>query len=52
MKNIILWLIIAAVLLSVFQNFNSPSPDNAINYSTFVEDVQRGNVESIVVKGL
>ena len=51
MKNIILWLIIAAVLLSVFQNFNSPSPDNAINYSTFVEDVQRGNVESIVVKG-
>ena len=51
MKNIILWLIIAAVLLSVFQNFNSPSPDNAINYSTFVENVQRGNVESIVVKG-
>jgi len=51
MKNIILWLIIAAVLLSVFQNFNAPIPDNSINYSTFVENVQRGNVESIVVKG-
>ena len=51
MKNIILWLIIAAVLLSVFQNFNAPIPDNSIDYSTFVENVQRGNVESIVVKG-
>ena len=51
MKNIVLWLIIAAVLLSVFQNFGTSTPDKMINYSTFIEDVQRGNVESIVVKG-
>ena len=50
-KNIFLWLIIAAILMSFFQNFGPSEPDKMINYSTFVEDVQRGDVESIVVKG-
>jgi cell division protease FtsH len=50
-KNIFLWLIIAAILMSIFQNFGPSEPDKMINYSTFVEDVQRGDVESIVVKG-
>ena len=50
-KNIFLWLIIAAILMSVFQNFGPSEPDKMINYSTFVQDVQRGDVESIVVKG-
>ena len=50
-KNIFLWLIIAAILMSVFQNFGPSEPDKMINYSTFVEDVQRGDIESIVVKG-
>ena len=50
-KNIFLWLIIAAILMSIFQNFGPSEPDKMINYSTFVEDVQRGDIESIVVKG-
>jgi cell division protease FtsH len=50
-KNIFLWLIIAAILMSFFQNFGPSEPDKMINYSTFVEDVQRGDIESIVVKG-
>ena len=50
-KNIFLWLIIAAILMSVFQNFGPTAPDKMINYSTFVEDVQRGDIDSIVVKG-
>ena len=50
-KNIFLWLIIAAILMSIFQNFGPSEPDKMINYSTFVQDVQRGDVESIVVKG-
>ena len=37
--------------MSVFQNFGPSESDEMINYSTFVEDVQRGDVESIVVKG-
>ena len=50
-KNIFLWIIIAAILMSFFQNFGPSEPDKMINYSTFVEDVQRGDIESIVVKG-
>ena len=50
-KNIFLWLVIAAILMSFFQNFGPSEPDKMINYSTFVEDVQRGDIESIVVKG-
>jgi cell division protease FtsH len=37
--------------MSIFQNFGPSEPDKMINYSTFVQDVQRGDVESIVVKG-
>lgn len=35
-KNLLLWLIIAAVLLTVFQNFNVRSETLEIDYSTFL----------------
>ncbi|MCW8125827.1 ATP-dependent zinc metalloprotease FtsH [Microbulbifer halophilus] len=51
-KNLVLWLIIAAVLLMVFQNFKPQSRDESLSYSQFVQDVQAGQVESVVVDGL
>ncbi|MEW5250008.1 ATP-dependent zinc metalloprotease FtsH [Microbulbifer discodermiae] len=51
-KNLVLWLIIAAVLLMVFQNFKPQSRDEALSYSDFVQDVQSGQVKSVVVDGL
>ncbi|WP_323845310.1 ATP-dependent zinc metalloprotease FtsH [Microbulbifer magnicolonia] len=51
-KNLVLWLIIAAVLLMVFQNFKPQSRDEALSYSDFVQDVQSGQVKSVVVNGL
>ncbi len=51
-KNLVLWLIIAAVLLMVFQNFKPQSRDESINYSAFVEDVQAGQVKNVLVDGL
>ena len=50
-KNLVLWLIIAAVLLSVFQNFSPSAPDNTISYSAFIEEVQTGRIESVIVEG-
>ena len=38
-KNLILWLIIAAVLMSVFQNLAPPQEDNTVNYTQFVQEV-------------
>ncbi|MBB3059639.1 ATP-dependent zinc metalloprotease FtsH [Microbulbifer rhizosphaerae] len=51
-KNLVLWLIIAAVLLMVFQNFKPQSRDESLSYSDFVQDVQAGQVKSVVVDGL
>lgn len=51
-KNLVLWLIIAAVLLMVFQNFKPQSRDEALSYSDFVQDVQSGQIKSVVVDGL
>ncbi|WP_152454771.1 ATP-dependent zinc metalloprotease FtsH [Microbulbifer sp. THAF38] len=51
-KNLVLWLIIAAVLLMVFQNFKPQTRDEALSYSDFVQDVQSGQVKSVVVDGL
>ena len=41
-KNLVLWLIIAAVLLMVFQNFSPTTTGQQVNYSQFVEMVQQG----------
>lgn len=51
-KNLILWLIIAAVLLSVFQNFSPRTQEQAISYTAFVEEVQRERVERVMIEGL
>ncbi|MGL6161477.1 ATP-dependent zinc metalloprotease FtsH [Microbulbifer sp.] len=51
-KNLVLWLIIAAVLLMVFQNFKPQSRDESLSYSDFVQDVQAGQIKSVVVDGL
>ena len=51
-KNLVLWLIIAAVLLSVFQNFSPSAPENMVSYSAFIEEVQTGRVQSVVLEGL
>ena len=51
-KNLVLWLIIAAVLLMVFQNFKPQSRDESVSYSEFVQDVQAGQIKSALVDGL
>jgi cell division protease FtsH len=51
-KNLLLWLVIAAVLLSVFNNFNMQSPTQQVGYSDFIEEIQRDQVKKVVVDGL
>jgi cell division protease FtsH len=50
-KNIILWVIIAVVLMSVFNNF-SPRQVRApqIEYSQFIADVKEGLVRKVVIE--
>ncbi|MCK2150662.1 ATP-dependent zinc metalloprotease FtsH [Marinobacter alexandrii] len=51
-KNLVLWLIIAAVLLMVFQNFSPTPSGQQVNYSQFVEMVQQGQVNKVTIDGL
>jgi cell division protease FtsH len=50
-RNFALWLIIAAVMLAVFNNFSTESTSNRMSYSQFVQEVQRDRVNSVVVDG-
>ncbi|MGJ8693756.1 MAG: ATP-dependent zinc metalloprotease FtsH [Thalassotalea sp.] len=44
-KNLILWLVIAVVLMSVFQSFNQGSGrEEQLDYTTFISDVRSGQV--------
>jgi cell division protease FtsH len=49
-KNVLLWVIIAAVLFAVFQSFNPHgSSSSDLPYSGFVQNVQNGNVSTAVI---
>ncbi|MGA3681258.1 ATP-dependent zinc metalloprotease FtsH [Pseudomonas graminis] len=50
-KNLILWLIIAAVLVTVMNNFSSPNEPQTLNYSEFIRQVKDGKVEKVAVDG-
>ena len=50
-KNILLWLVIAMVLMSVFNSFVSPTGNTRqdIDYSTFLAQVKSGNIASVEI---
>ena len=51
-KNMLLWLAIAAVLLSVFNNFNTQGQKEQLGYSTFIQEVENNRLSRVVVDGL
>jgi cell division protease FtsH len=51
-KNIVLWIVIAVVVATVVSNFSGrQGADNKLAYSTFLEQVKDGGIESVVFKG-
>jgi cell division protease FtsH len=52
-KNILLWVVIAVVLISVFNNFSAPKTGKVdkVEYSEFVTDVQGGMVKRVLIEG-
>ncbi|MDB3991885.1 ATP-dependent zinc metalloprotease FtsH [Gammaproteobacteria bacterium] len=51
-KNLILWMIIAGILLTVFQNINQETREDNINYSEFVREVRSGRVAAVELAGI
>ena len=50
-RNLVLWLVIAAVLLTIFNNFSTETDQSRLSYSDFVAEVQAGRVERVTVDG-
>jgi cell division protease FtsH len=51
-KNLILWIVIAIVLMTVFNNFGpTTASKQSINYSDFVTEVQMGQVRLVEIEG-
>ena len=47
-KNLLLWVVIAIVLLTVFQSFNPrPAPPSDVSYSDFAQQVANGGIASV-----
>lgn len=51
LKNVILWVVIAVVLMSVFNNFapRGERGDTALSYSQFIQAVKMGQVQSVMI---
>ena len=50
-KNLMLWVVIAIVLMTVFNNFGpKTSGSQTINYSDFINEVQQGRVQGVEIE--
>ena len=51
-KNLILWLVIAVVLMSLFQGFGGDNDkQSAIDYTTFNKEVSQGQIQQVQIDG-
>jgi len=51
-KNFILWVVIAIILMAVFNNFGTrQAPAHELEYSQFINDVRAGRVERVIIDG-
>jgi len=52
-KNVILWIVIAVVLLTVFQSFGPGSSQRSspVPYSTFLSYIKDGSIEEVIFEG-
>ncbi|NCF83338.1 MAG: ATP-dependent zinc metalloprotease FtsH [Proteobacteria bacterium] len=50
-KNLILWVVIALVLMSVFNNFGQRrTSSHEVDYSQFIADVKNGRVQKVLIE--
>ena len=43
-KSLILWVVVAGVMITAYQSFNSASNGNVMDYTTFITDIENGQV--------
>jgi cell division protease FtsH len=52
LRNIAIWVLVALVLVSVFNQFGSQhTSENQVTYSAFLNEVKQGNISSVTIQG-
>ena len=51
MKNIILWIVVAIILMSVFSNLTQNSKTQEISYSEFIKSIKSQQVTDVLLEG-
>ncbi|NBS16717.1 MAG: ATP-dependent zinc metalloprotease FtsH [Gammaproteobacteria bacterium] len=53
LKNVVLWVVVAVVLMSMFNNLgNRRSMDAGMSYSQFIQSVKDGQIKQVMIDGL
>ena len=51
-KNVAIWLVIALVLMTVFNQFSTrQTSQKAIEYSQFIDEVKQGKIAKVTIEG-
>jgi cell division protease FtsH len=51
-KNLVIWLVIGLVLMTVFNQFNTrQQSQTAMDYSQFIEEVKAGHIAEVLIEG-
>src|SRR5574340_586910 len=53
-KSIAIWLVVALVLMTVFNQFNGrqqPAAQAQLDYSQFLEEVKQGHITKVTIEG-
>ena len=51
-KNLAIWMVIGLVLMTIFNQFsNRQSPQTAMEYSQFIDEVKGGRIAKVVIEG-
>ncbi|MCV2524938.1 MAG: ATP-dependent metallopeptidase FtsH/Yme1/Tma family protein, partial [Candidatus Lightella neohaematopini] len=51
-KNLVIWLIVAIILISIFQNFGfNDSNNRRVDYSTFIYDINQDQIREVHING-
>ncbi len=51
LKNVILWVVVAVVLMTLFNNFGPQGEraDSSLSYSQFIDSVKSGQVQQVMI---
>ena len=51
-KNLLIWIVVGIVLMTVFNQFNShQAAQNTLEYSQFLDEVKQGHITKVVIQG-